>query len=100
RFGEQEQHFLFAAQVEIDRSGGEVRLERDLLDGRLMKRFTREHAARREKDLTAPRFSESVVGIWQSERFGHGLSVCATSCHAGLHPVERTFISKYRLAPS
>ena len=61
RFCNQRNNLVLAVEIKINGTGGDAGLERKLLDGRLMKRLTRQHPASSQKNLPPPRLDELVV---------------------------------------
>src|SRR5271156_6338885 len=69
RFADQRNNLVLAVEINVNRTGGEASLERQLLDRSLMKRFARQHPASRQKNLAPPRFDELVVGRLYANSF-------------------------------
>src|SRR5271163_884084 len=61
RFADQRNNLVLAVEINVNRPGGEARLECKFFDRSLMKRFARQHAAGRQKNLAPPHLDELVV---------------------------------------
>ncbi len=61
RLADQRNNLILAVEIKINRTGREPSLERQLLHRRFMKRFPRQHPARRQKNLPPPLFDETLV---------------------------------------
>src|SRR6266481_2547830 len=61
RLANQRNNLVLAVEMKINGTGRDASLKRKLLDGCLMKRLPRKHAARSQKNLSPTRFDELVV---------------------------------------